>query len=47
MYISEQMLEKHLKTCHFLPLFSRTDEMASCPTTIGKSFSERQIGREA
>jgi hypothetical protein len=42
-YTSEQMLEKHLKTCHFLPLFEGPFGVPTNRDSIAKSFLARQI----
>jgi hypothetical protein len=46
MYTSEQMLEKHLKTCHFLPIYERTSAFSTSHGSIGNPFPAREIERQ-
>jgi hypothetical protein len=43
MYTTEQMLEKHPKTCHFLPLFSLSDELSWRRCMIHKPLGTSEI----
>src|SRR4051812_47733322 len=44
---SVRMLEKHLETCHFVPLFSTSGAASWRRGSLGKLLRHREIGPEA